>query len=68
MDEAANDLRTLRYVADITRKLARMLSRTRYHMLVYLLEMTAVEAENLADGKDPERTGSQAPKPPESRN
>jgi len=48
MDGAANDLRTLRYVAEITHRLAKMLSRTRYQMLVYLLEMTAVEAENLA--------------------
>lgn len=68
MDDDASDLRALRYVADITRKLARMLSSTRYHVLVYLLEMTAVEAENLADGKDPELRGSQAPTPPESRN
>ncbi|TPN79533.1 hypothetical protein FJ987_05545 [Mesorhizobium sp. CU2] len=55
MDGAANDLRTLRYVAEITRKLAKMLSRTRYQMLVYLLEMTAVEAESLADERDPKR-------------
>ena len=55
MDGAANDLRTLRYVAEITRKLAKMLSRTRYQMLVYLLEMTAVEAESLADEQDPKR-------------
>ena len=46
MDEAAKDLRALRFVADMTRKLAKMLSRTRYHMLVYFLEMTAVEAES----------------------
>lgn len=53
MDGAPNDLRTLRYVAEITRKLAKMLSRTRYQMLVYLLEMTAVEAESLAGEEDP---------------
>jgi len=55
MDGAPNDLRTLRYVAEITRKLAKMLSRTRYQMLVYLLEMTAVEAESLASEQDPKR-------------
>ena len=55
MDGAPSDLRTLRYVAEITRKLAKMLSRTRYQMLVYLLEMTAVEAESLADEQDPKR-------------
>lgn len=66
MDEAANDLRALRYVADITRKLAKMLSRTRYHMLVYFLEMTAVEADNLANAQDPKRMGAQTP--PEPRN
>lgn len=48
MDGAANDLRILRYVAEITRRLAKMLSPTRYQMLVYFLEMTAIEAENLA--------------------
>ena len=58
MDGAANDLRTLRYVAEITRKLAKMLSRSRYQMLVYLLEMTAVEADNLADEQDPTRVPS----------
>ncbi|CDX22041.1 conserved hypothetical protein [Mesorhizobium plurifarium] len=56
MDGAPSDLRTLRYVAEITRKLAKMLSRTRYQMLVYLLEMTAVEAESLAGEQDPKRT------------
>jgi hypothetical protein len=55
MDGAANDLRTLRYVAEITRKLAKMLSRSRYQMLVYLLEMAAVEADSLADEQDPKR-------------
>jgi len=55
MDGAANDLRTLRYVAEITRKLAKMLSRSRYQMLVYLLEMAAVEADSLADQQDPQR-------------
>ncbi|RWM31682.1 hypothetical protein [Mesorhizobium sp.] len=48
MGEAANDLRMLRYVAEIARRLAKMLSRTRYQMLVYFLEMTAVEADSLA--------------------
>ena len=62
MDGAADDLRVLRYVAVITRRLAKMLSRTRYHMLVYLLEMTAVEADNLADEQD--RDGPDARKPP----
>ncbi|AZO70567.1 MAG: hypothetical protein E5V92_29425 [Mesorhizobium sp.] len=52
MDGAANDLRMLRYVAEITRKLAKMLSRTRYQMLVYFLEMTAVEADSLAAEQD----------------
>ncbi|WP_210238285.1 hypothetical protein, partial [Mesorhizobium sp. M2E.F.Ca.ET.209.01.1.1] len=55
MGGAANHPRTLRYVAEITRKLAKMLSRTHYQMLVYLLEMTAVEAESLADAQDPRR-------------
>jgi hypothetical protein len=55
MDGATNDLRTLRYVAEITRKLAKMLSHTRYQMLVYLLEMTALEADSLADEQDPKR-------------
>ncbi|ANT50910.1 hypothetical protein [Mesorhizobium amorphae] len=64
MDESANDLRALRYVADITRKLAKMLSRTRYHMLVYFLEMTAVEADNLANAQDPKRMGAQTPQEP----
>jgi hypothetical protein len=62
MDGAADDLRVLRYVAVITRRLAKMLSRTRYHMLVYLLEMTAVEADNLAGEQD--RDGQDARKPP----
>ena len=31
MDGAANDLRMLRYVAEITRRLAKMLSRTIEH-------------------------------------
>jgi len=66
MDEAAKDLRALRFVADMTRKLAKMLSRKRYHMLVYFLEMTAVEAESLADAQDPKLTGSR--KPPEPKN
>ncbi len=65
MDGAANDLRTLRYVAEITRKLAKMLSRTRYQMLVYLLEMTAVEAESLAGEQGPKRT--RPAKPPQLR-
>ncbi|MDG4883891.1 hypothetical protein [Mesorhizobium sp. WSM4884] len=52
MGEAANDLRMLRYVAEITRRLAKMLSRTRYQMLVYFLEMTAVEADSLAAEQD----------------
>ncbi|CDX41144.1 conserved hypothetical protein [Mesorhizobium sp. SOD10] len=56
MDGAPSDLRTLRYVAEITRKLAKMLSRTRYQMLVYLLEMTAVEAESLAGEQNPKRS------------
>jgi hypothetical protein len=64
MDGAANDLRALRYVAEITRKLARMLSHTRYQMLVYLLEMTAVEAESLASEHDPKR--ARLAKPPQS--
>ncbi|TPJ74830.1 hypothetical protein [Mesorhizobium sp. B2-6-2] len=55
MGAAINDPRTLRYVAEITRKLAKMLSRTRYNMLVYLLEMTAVEAESLANEQEPKR-------------
>ncbi|WP_217576628.1 hypothetical protein [Mesorhizobium sp. GbtcB19] len=65
MDGAANDLRTLRYVAEITRKLAKMLSRTRYQMLAYLLEMTAVEAESLADEQDPKH--ARPGKPPQAR-
>jgi hypothetical protein len=60
MDGAPSDLRTLRYVAEITRKLAKMLSRTRY-----LLEMTAVEAESLAGEQDPKRT--QPVKPSQAR-
>ncbi|RWA61062.1 hypothetical protein [Mesorhizobium sp.] len=66
MDEAAKDLRALRFVADMTRNLAKMLSRTRYHMLVYFLEMTAVEAETLADAQDPKLT--RARKAPEPKN
>ncbi|MDX8540862.1 hypothetical protein RFM23_24910 [Mesorhizobium abyssinicae] len=66
MDEAAKDLRALRFVADMTRKLAKMLSRTRHHMLVYFLEMTAVEAETLADAQDPKLTRAQ--KAPEPKN
>ncbi|UCI06557.1 hypothetical protein [Mesorhizobium sp. B1-1-8] len=62
MDGAANDLRMLRYVAQITRKLAKMLSRTRYQMLVYFLEMTAVEADSLAAGQG--RSGVEAHDPP----
>ncbi|MDX8526948.1 hypothetical protein RFM68_20815 [Mesorhizobium sp. MSK_1335] len=65
MDGAANDPRTLKYVAEITRKLAKMLARTRYQMLVYLLEMTAVEAESLADEQDPKR--ARPAKPPQLR-
>ncbi|TIV70802.1 MAG: hypothetical protein E5V89_12980 [Mesorhizobium sp.] len=52
MDGAANDLRMLRYVAEITRRLAKMLSRARYQMLVYFLEITAVEADSLAAEQD----------------
>ncbi|CDX25578.1 conserved hypothetical protein [Mesorhizobium sp. ORS 3359] len=55
MGEAVNDLRTLKYVAEIARRLAKMLSRTRYQMLVYLLEMTAVEADSLAAEQDRDR-------------
>ena len=65
MDGAPSDLRTLRYVAEITRKLAKMLSRTRYQMLVYLLEMTAVEAESLAGEQDAKR--ARPVKPPQAR-
>ena len=65
MDGAPSDLRTLRYVAEITRKLAKMLSRTRYQMLVYLLEMTAVEAESLAGEPDSKRP--LPVKPPQAR-
>lgn len=64
MDAAPSDLRTLRYVAEITRKLAKMLSRTRYQMLVYLLEMTAVEAESLAG--EQERKRARPLKPPQA--
>lgn len=67
MGEAANDLRMLRYVAEITRKLAKMLSRTRYQMLVYFLEMTAIEADNLAAAQDPAAKAVGAPGPPKSR-
>jgi len=52
MDGAANDLRMLRYVAEITRRLAKMLSRTRYQILVYFLEVTAVAADSLAAEQD----------------
>jgi len=38
-----------------------MLSQTRYHMLVYFLEMTAVEADNLAAEHDAERAKGQTP-------
>jgi hypothetical protein len=62
MDVSANDLRMLRYVAEITRRLAKMLSRTRYQMLVYFLEMTAVEADSLAAKQD--RYGTKAGNPP----
>jgi len=62
MGEAVNDLRMLRYVAEIARRLAKMLSRTRYQMLVYFLEMTAVEADNLAAEQD--AGGHEASKPP----
>ncbi|TGQ51840.1 hypothetical protein EN836_21945 [Mesorhizobium sp. M1C.F.Ca.ET.193.01.1.1] len=62
MGEAANDLRMLRYVAETARKLATMLPRTRYQMLVYFLEMTAVEAESLAAEQD--RRGLEAHTPP----
>ncbi|RWL99829.1 MAG: hypothetical protein EOR68_12295 [Mesorhizobium sp.] len=55
MGEAVNDLRTLKYVAEIVRRLAKMLSRTRYQMLVYFLEMTAVEADSLAAEQDRDR-------------
>ncbi|RWM07883.1 MAG: hypothetical protein E5X80_21190 [Mesorhizobium sp.] len=61
MGEAANDLRMLRYVAEIARRLAKMLSRTRYQMLVYFLEMTAVEADSLAAEQD---RRAEARKPP----
>ncbi|TIQ34450.1 MAG: hypothetical protein E5X48_18995 [Mesorhizobium sp.] len=61
MGEAANDLHMLRYVAEITRRLAKMLSRTRYQMLVYFLEMTAVEADSLAAEQD---RRAEAGKPP----
>lgn len=61
MERVENDLRVLRYVAEITRKLARMLSQTRYHMLVYFLEMTAIEADNLAAEQDAGRAESQTP-------
>ena len=64
MDGASSDLRTLRYVAEITRKLAKMLARTRYQMLAYLLEMTAVEAESLAGEPDSKR--ARPVKPPQA--
>ena len=67
MDGAANDLRTLRYVAEITRKLAKMLPRTRYQMLVYFLEMTALEADNLAADQDSGRNGAQPARLPGSQ-
>jgi len=38
-----------------------MLSQTRYHMLVYFLEMTAIEADNLAAEQDAARTKGQTP-------
>lgn len=61
MGEAANDLRMLRYVAETTRRLAKMLPRTRYQMLVYFLEMTAVEAESLAAEQDRSRPKAHTP-------
>ena len=61
MGEAVNDLRTLRYVAEIARRLAKMLSRTRYQMLVYFLEMTAVEADSLAAEQDRDRRDASKP-------
>ncbi|RAZ79978.1 hypothetical protein [Mesorhizobium atlanticum] len=61
MGEAVNDLRTLRYVAEIARRLAKMLSRTRYQMLVYFLEMTAVEADSLAAEQDRDRHDESKP-------
>jgi hypothetical protein len=61
MDGAADDLRVLRYVAVITRRLAKTLSHTRYHMLAYLLEMTAAEADSLAAEQD---GSTEARKPP----
>ncbi|AZO06292.1 MULTISPECIES: hypothetical protein [unclassified Mesorhizobium] len=61
MGEAVNDLRTLKYVAEIARRLAKMLSRTRYQMLVYLLEMTAVEADSLTAERDPDRHDESKP-------
>jgi len=67
MDGAANDLRTLRYVAEITRRLAKMLSRTRYQMLAYFLEMTALEADNLAAEQDSGRKGAWPARPPGSQ-
>ncbi|OHV86820.1 hypothetical protein [Mesorhizobium sp. ORS 3428] len=63
MDGAANDLRMLRYVAEITRGLAKMLSRTRYQMLAYFLEMTAVEADSLAVEQDRSRALTRKPPP-----
>ena len=68
MGEAANDLRTLRYIAEITRRLAKMLLHTRYQMPVYFLEMTAVEADNLAAAQDPEGKAGQALRSQRSRN
>ncbi|TIW18911.1 MAG: hypothetical protein E5V81_16795 [Mesorhizobium sp.] len=61
MGEAVNDLRTLKYVAEIARRLAKMLSRTRYQMLAYLLEMTAVEADSLAAQQDGDRPDENKP-------
>ncbi|TGS10659.1 hypothetical protein EN852_024490 [Mesorhizobium sp. M2E.F.Ca.ET.209.01.1.1] len=61
MGEAVNDLRTLKYVAEVARRLAKMLSRTRYQMLVYFLEMTAVEADSLAAEREPDRHDESKP-------
>ncbi|RWM13861.1 MAG: hypothetical protein EOR72_17430 [Mesorhizobium sp.] len=63
MGEAVNDLRTLRYVAEIARGLAKMLSHTRYQMLVYFLEMAAVEADSLAAAQHRDRDDASKPPP-----
>ncbi|MGT2468228.1 hypothetical protein ACVOMV_30890 [Mesorhizobium atlanticum] len=62
MGEAVNDLRTLRYVAEIARGLAKMLSHTRYQMLVYF-EMAAVEADSLAAAQHRDRDDASKPPP-----